>query len=41
MPHGGGEGGQSRDREEWLRLAADWLKLAQEAERHGGRWFRT
>lgn len=29
------------DREEWLRLAADWLKLAEAADRRGGRWFRT
>jgi hypothetical protein len=29
------------DKEEWLHLAAEWLKLAQEAERRGGRWFRT
>jgi hypothetical protein len=41
MPHGGGEGGQLPRQGEWLRLAADWLKLAQEAERHAGRWFRT
>jgi hypothetical protein len=29
------------DKEEWLRLAAEWLKLAVEAESRGGRWFRT
>jgi hypothetical protein len=29
------------DKEWWLRLAAEWLKLAQEAESRGGRWFRT
>jgi hypothetical protein len=29
------------DRDEWLRLAAEWTKLAQEAESRGGRWFRT
>ncbi|WFU74939.1 hypothetical protein [Bradyrhizobium sp. CB2312] len=29
------------DKEEWQRLAAEWLKLAQEAESRGGRWFRT
>jgi hypothetical protein len=29
------------DREEWLRFATEWLKLAQEAESRGGRWFRT
>ena len=30
-----------QDRDEWLRLAAEWIKLAQEAESRGGRWFRT
>jgi hypothetical protein len=30
-----------QDRDEWLRLAAEWTKLAQEAESRGGRWFRT
>jgi hypothetical protein len=29
------------DKDEWLRLAAGWTKLAQEAESRGGRWFRT
>ena len=29
------------DKETWLRLAADWTKLAQDAESRGGRWFRT
>ncbi len=29
------------DKEDWQRLAAEWLKLAQEAESRGGRWFRT
>jgi len=28
------------DKDEWLRLAAGWTKLAQEADSRGGRWFR-
>ena len=28
------------DKEAWLRLAADWIKLAENAEQQRARWLR-
>ena len=38
MPQAGGKISSQLDKEAWLRLAADWIKLAANAEERGAKF---